>query len=150
MTVEKQILFFITAIFFCTICFAQNELLTFNRVPPPTGFHPGSKTGVQDLEGYMWIGAYQAPLRRYDGYNYVTYSNDPLNSNSLAGNWVEALCASRDGFIWIGTWGYGLDRLDPATGNFKHFRYNTKDSNSLSNDTVRTILKSAVCYVHYV
>ena len=137
----KYISLFTLQFLLCAVCFAQNELLTFNRVPPPTGFHPGSKAGVQDPQGYMWIGTYQGPLRRYDGYNYVSYGNDPLNSNSLAANWVEALCAGRNGFIWIGTWGYGLDRLDPATGNFKHFRYNPKDSNSLSNDTVRTILE---------
>ncbi|MDX2048945.1 MAG: two-component regulator propeller domain-containing protein [Chitinophagaceae bacterium] len=137
---NKYISILVFQFLLCTICAAQNEKLTFNRVPPPTGFHPSSKACVQDLQGYMWIGTYQAPLRRYDGYNYVTYSNDPQNSNSLAGNWVEALCASRDGFIWIGTWGNGLDRLDPATGNFKHFRYK-KDRDSLSNDTVRTILE---------
>src|SRR4029077_7136815 len=29
--------------------------------------------------------------------------------------------ADRSGEIWIGTWGGGLDRFDPATGNFVHY-----------------------------
>ncbi len=41
---------------------AQDKI-TFQRVPPPPGIHPGSKACVQDPQGYMWIGTYQAPLR---------------------------------------------------------------------------------------
>jgi ligand-binding sensor domain-containing protein len=116
--------------------------LTFNLVPPPKGLYPGTNAGVQDQQGHLWIGAFQsAPLRRYDGYSNTLYSNDPLDPNSLAGNWVVSICADSKGFIWIGTQGYGLDRLDPTTGNFEHFRYNAKNSNSLSNDTVWTILE---------
>ena len=117
------------------------QRLAFNRVPPPTGMHAAVLCGVQDLHGYMWIGTYQSALRRFDGYNYALYANDPQNPNSLAGNWMESLCADSKGFIWIGTLGYGLDRLDPATNNFVHHRSNPNDANSLSNDSVRTILE---------
>ena len=124
-----------------SICSAQNEQLSFNLVAPPVGLHPGSKAGVQDSQGYLWIGTYQAPLRRYDGYHYTFYSHDPLDSNSLAQNWVEALCAGRNGIIWIGTADSGLDRLDPSTGQFIHFRYNPKNDNTLINDHVTAILE---------
>ncbi|MEO7802667.1 MAG: two-component regulator propeller domain-containing protein, partial [Ginsengibacter sp.] len=117
------------------------DRITFNRVPPPAGLHPGSKACIQDNEGYMWIGTYQAPLRRFDGYHYTFYSNDPLDSNSLAQNWVEALCAAKDGSIWVGTADHGLDRFDPSTGHFKHFRHNPKDNNSLINDIIITLLE---------
>ena len=118
-----------------------SQKLEFNQIPPPTGLHPGTVSGVQDLNGYMWIGTYQSALRRYDGYKYKLYTNDPQNPNSMAGNWMESLYADRNGFIWIGTLGQGLDRLDPATGNFIHHRFDPDNKNSLSNDTVRTILE---------
>ncbi len=137
----KYISLFILQFLLCKICTAQNQQLTFNLVPPPIGLHPGTFAGVQDRQGYMWIGTYQAPLRRYDGYHYSFYSNDPLDSNSLAENWVEALCAGRNGVIWVGTASHGLDRLDPATGIFTHFRYNPKNKNSLSNNSVGAILE---------
>ena len=36
--------------------------------------------------------------------------------------------------------GAGLDRLDPVTGIFTHFRHDAKDPASLGNDTVTVIL----------
>lgn len=137
----KYILVFTLQFLLCTICFAQNQQLTFSRVPPPSGVNPASKAGVQDRQGYMWIGTYQAPLRRYDGYHYTFYSNDPLDSNSLAENWVEALYAGRNGAIWVGTASHGFDRLDPTTGHFKHFRHDPKADNSLSDDNVTALLE---------
>jgi ligand-binding sensor domain-containing protein len=35
----------------------------------------------------------------------------------------------------------GLDRLDPATGAYTHFRFNMNDPGSLINDTVSVILQ---------
>lgn len=120
---------------------ALAQKLEFTRIPPPTGLHPGTVSGVQDLNGYMWIGTYQSALRRYDGYKYKLYTNDPQNPNSMGGNWMESLYADSKGFIWIGTLGQGLDRLDPSTGTFVHYRYDPKNQNSLSNDTVRSIIE---------
>lgn len=84
---------------------AQDKI-TFKLVPPPNGIHPGSLAGVQDPQGYMWIGTYQAPLRRYDGYHYTFYANDPLDSNSLAGSHVRTLFAAPNGYLGrlLGAW----------------------------------------------
>ena len=41
--------------------------------------------------------------------------------------------------IWIGT--SGLDRYDPATGVFTHFRHDPKNSNSLASDIVMALLE---------
>ncbi len=54
---------------------------------------------------------------------------------------MESLFADSKGFIWIGTLGQGLDRLDPSTGNFVHYRFNPDNEKSISNDTVRTIIE---------
>lgn len=118
---------------------AQDQKLIFHRVPPPAGLSAGSKAGVQDAQGYLWIGSYQAPLRRYDGYNYTFYSNDPQNPASLAGNWIEALCVSSNGNLWIGTYGFGLDMLNPATGNFTHFPYDPLARNGVSSDSITAL-----------
>ena len=42
--------------------------------------------------------------------------------------------------LWIGTLG-GLDRLDPATGSFIHYRHDARDEGSLSSNTVLTIFE---------
>ena len=38
-------------------------------------------------------------------------------------------------------WASGLDRLDPGTGNFKHYRHDPKDSTSLNNNYIRSVLE---------
>jgi len=97
-------------------------------------------TVVQDPQGFMWIG--QHGLHRYDGYGYTSYYHDPLNPASLATSGkIETIYAGRDGMIWVGTAGNGLDRLDPATGRFTHFRHNPNDPTSLSHDYVSALLE---------
>jgi streptogramin lyase len=43
--------------------------------------------------------------------------------------------------VWVGTLGVGLNRLDPRTGHVTAFRHDGRDSNSLSNDHVWSILE---------
>ena len=94
----------------------------------------------------MWF-ASKKGLYRYDGYNIISYKNNPLNPNSLASNSLESICIDSIGILWIGTFGSGLDRFDPATEKFTHFHYDPKNNASLSNDTVFTILRIArACY----
>jgi signal transduction histidine kinase/ligand-binding sensor domain-containing protein len=112
----------------------------FTQVPPPGGgWLSGILTGSQDPKGYMWFGA--NGLHRYDGYSYKSYFHDPLNASSLVYNRTEVVYADRSGFIWVGTNRMGLDRLDPETGIFTHFRHNPSDPKSISNDTISTILE---------
>jgi ligand-binding sensor domain-containing protein/signal transduction histidine kinase len=121
------------------VCLSQAQQIVFNYVPTPRGsIMPGNYHGMQDPQGYMWF-ATRNGLYRYDGYSYVSYLNDPLNSNSLAGNYVETFCIGRNGMIWIGT--DGVDCLDPSTRIFKHFRHKPNDNNSLSSNKVLAILE---------
>ena len=119
-------------------CFSQQAI--FTEVPPPGGsWGTGIVCGTQDSSGYMWFGA--IGLHRYDGYSYKSYYNDPLDSTSLAYNRIQSILADRKGFIWVGTNGGGLDRLDPETGIFTHFRHDSTDSRSISNNLVSAILE---------
>ncbi len=137
---KSSFCFAFTILLLLKICSAQNQQLAFQHVPSPTGASAnGGLAGVQDGQGYMWFA--QVGIHRYDGYEYKSYFNDPVNQNSLANDWVEALCADHSGFIWIGTRLSGLDRLDPTTGHFTHFRHDPKNSNTISSDIIRTLLE---------
>ncbi len=137
----KSFLFFaLTILLLFKVCSAQNQRLTFQHIPSPTGASAnGGLAGVQDRQGYMWFA--HTGVHCYDGYRYKSYFNDPLNPNSLANDRVEALCADHNGFIWIGTRLSGLDRLDPTTEHFTHFRHDPKNSNTISSDIIRTLLE---------
>jgi ligand-binding sensor domain-containing protein/signal transduction histidine kinase len=118
----------------------HGQSITINAVAPPEGKTFLHITGiVQDKQGYMWFGSKKG-LYRYDGYNFISYKNDPLTLNSLGNNSLECLAMDSSGILWIGSFGGGLDRFDPITERFTHFRHDTTNEGSLSNDTVTAIL----------
>jgi two-component sensor histidine kinase/ligand-binding sensor domain-containing protein len=86
----------------------------------------------------MWFGTFSG-LARYDGYNFVIYKNDPLDSTSLSNNWIWGLCEDRLGFLWIGTGGGGLNRFDRNGEIFKRYEYDENNPNSLGNNIVMHI-----------
>jgi len=43
--------------------------------------------------------------------------------------------------LWIGTGGGGLDRLDIDANVFYHYRYDSSDSTSLSNNSIYSIFE---------
>jgi ligand-binding sensor domain-containing protein len=135
----KWALCYCTCLLYMTLSTASAQQVTFNRVSPP----PGSIliNGIaQDIQGYMWFSAYGKGLYRYDGYHFSNLRNDPRDTSSLATNNVTCVFADHNGLIWTGTQS-GLDRMDPVTGIFRHFRYKAGNLNSLSNDTINAILE---------
>jgi signal transduction histidine kinase/ligand-binding sensor domain-containing protein len=119
---------------------ALAQEITFNKILPPDGRPFEHVTGmVQDSQGFMWL-ATKRGLFRYDGYQMTSYKNNPLDINSLATNALEVITVDLNGIIWIGTQGFGLDRYDPFTGIFTHFRHHDNDPSSLSSDYVGALL----------
>ena len=118
-------------------CPAITQEIFFNKVLPPEGKVFSHVSGItQDAQGYMWF-ATKKGLFKYDGYQMTSYTNNPDDSNSLATNALEAICIDSSGILWIGTLGQGLERFDPATGIFTHFR---KGPNRLGSDFVQALL----------
>ncbi|MBI1227068.1 MAG: helix-turn-helix domain-containing protein [Bacteroidetes bacterium] len=91
---------------------------------------------VQDKYGFMWFGS-QYGLHRWDGSQFKTYLNDPGNSNSLTSDYVESIYVAKDGTLWIGTWGAGLNHFDQKTGKFT--RYYPDRRNGLSDGFVNVV-----------
>jgi ligand-binding sensor domain-containing protein len=113
--------------------------LNFSQISAPREYPFTFIYGItQDLNGYMWIIASQM-LYKYDGYKFTIYKNEPSNPNSMAGIRPECIYADKKGFIWIGHSTAGLDKLDPSTGIFTHYRHLETDSTTLSCDFVRAI-----------
>ena len=113
-----------------------SQKLSFNRVLPPTGKTFIHITGmVQDKRGYMWL-ASKNGLFRYDGYQMIQYRNNPLDPKSLATTELECIAIDSSGIIWIGTVSAGLERFDPVTGQFTHYRHDAKNNNSINSDSI--------------
>jgi PAS domain S-box-containing protein len=101
---------------------------------------------MEDHLGKIWFAASGGGLSCFDKEtNKISiYSHDPQNPNSLSSNalyWAakNALMEDMDGDIWLGTIGGGLNRLDPDTGTFYHYRHDPADQKTLSSDNVRAV-----------
>ena len=75
---------------------------------------------VQDDQGFLWFGT-QDGLKHYDGYRLREYRHDPRNPSSLSGSYINALFKDSSGKLWVASDQY-LDRYDPATEIFTHYR----------------------------
>ncbi|HTV41752.1 MAG TPA: two-component regulator propeller domain-containing protein [Candidatus Sulfotelmatobacter sp.] len=89
---------------------------------------------TQTADGFLWVGTRQG-LARFDGDQFVCY--DARNTPSLKNSSITALCAGKDGSLWIGTDGGGLVRL--RNGVFSEFA----TTNGLAGDEIRVLYQSA-------
>lgn len=81
----------------------QKEQLKFEHLGVNEGLmHNSIATILQDKNGYMWFGSSNG-LYRYDGYDFVYYSNSPDDNFSLLSNKVNALFEDSKGVLWVGT-----------------------------------------------
>ena len=90
----------------------------------------------------MWF-ASKNGLFRYDGYTMKQYRNDPLNPNSLGLDALETICVDKDGIIWIGTFGAGLERFDPTNETFTHFKHDPNKASSINSDTISVVFSDS-------
>lgn len=67
----------------------------------------------------LWIGTSDG-LYRYEEKtdSFYVYKNKLQFPSSIYGEDIRVLCEDSDGFVWIGTWGNGIFRLDPRTQEF--------------------------------
>ncbi len=86
----------------------------------------GVWTLLQDSKGEIWVGTAGGGLHRVrlEGPEIKTlaiYRRQESDSNSLGFDGVTSLLEDREGALWIGTSGGGLNRLDPARRQMTHF-----------------------------
>ena len=74
-----------------------------------------------DADGLLWAGSREG-LFRYDGYEAVAYLPDPDDPSSISDLDIRSLHVARDGSLWVGTSTGGLNRMEPSSGRFTHFR----------------------------
>jgi ligand-binding sensor domain-containing protein len=119
-----RIFVFIIPFLFSIKSTAQKIQLDFNLVSGKNGISLGKINGItQDKWGYMWfVDQTNSCIIRFDGYRMKTYRNDPLDTNSIYGVNHECIAADSTGCIWVDA-AIGIDKFDPYTGKFIHFRY---------------------------
>jgi len=81
---------------------------------------------VQDKDGFFWI-ATSNGLKRYDGLEIRTWRKE---EGSLSDDFIRAICDT-DEALWLLTNTQGLNRFDKNSGEFKHYKHDPGNKNSL-------------------
>lgn len=94
---------------------------------------------MEDSRGNIWI-SNEKSLDRYSIEN-DTFTHFYPESSLLTRSISYHMLESRDGIIWIGTHGRGLNSYDYNTGLFESYMHNPEDFNSIADDTCGGIVE---------
>lgn len=101
---------------------------------------------VQDHYGFLWFGS-QYGLHRWDGRQFKTYLHDPRDASSISSDYVEYIHVAKDGSLWLGSWGGGLNHFRHETETFTRYKSDKRRKNSLANNFVSVILEDRAGYI---
>jgi ligand-binding sensor domain-containing protein/signal transduction histidine kinase/DNA-binding response OmpR family regulator len=100
------------------------------------------KALLDDGKNNLWIGTFLGGIDVLDlkTGTFRHYRHNPDDSASLSDNRVWTLLLDQNNDIWVGT-SSGLDKFDPVTGSFTHFRnlVDGQQVNWLAQDSDQTI-----------
>ncbi len=121
----------------------------------PDGLNNNAVESIyEDRSGVLWIGTYRGGLNKLvlrdnQGVNremepFAHYRSIPNNPDSLSHNAVNAICEDRDGTLWVGTDGGGLNRVSPGEKEgepltFHHYSSEPGNPNGLNDNIVLSI-----------
>jgi ligand-binding sensor domain-containing protein len=98
---------------------------------------------LEDSRNNLWIGIENGGLDLLDSnaykdreMNFVHFRNEPSRQTSLSSNSIHALLEDIQGNIWIGTFGDGVNIINPVSDKFTHVMNIPGEANSLFNNHV--------------
>ncbi|NJD22963.1 MAG: hypothetical protein FIA82_09915 [Melioribacter sp.] len=112
----------------------------------------------EDKDENIWIGTVEGVLNKFDKKSgifsrfYFTnllktdtapderYYDFPLPFSRNNDKSITSITQDKNGFLWIGTWGKGLVKLDISKNKYEHFHYNEKDPNGFRSNRVKAII----------
>ncbi len=133
---------FLFAVLHFQLGFAQPGTCYFKHLTVSDGLSQNSINCIhQDKYGFMWFGT-QDGLNRYDGYKFIQYRNVRNNKNSISNNYIWDIHEDENGILWIATFGGGLNKLNPLTGQINCFTIKPNDSTSFPSKRLFSIVES--------
>lgn len=103
----------------------------------------------EDAEGGLWIGTFGGGLNKLitgehaADITFERYQHQADTPNSLSSNNIYDVFHDSEGMLWIGTFGGGLNKFDPRTGQVVRYRAAEDSPNRIGSDNILTILEDA-------
>ncbi|MCW8813332.1 MAG: hypothetical protein OQK65_07330, partial [Chlorobium sp.] len=112
----------------------------------------------EDKNKNLWIGTFYGGLNKLDATNknypsdkakFTTYVHKQNQSNSLSNNTVMAIVQGFDGYLWIGTFGGGVDRFDIDSETFVNFSKKSSHDSSFPDVEILSLFidRSGILWV---
>ena len=119
--------------------YSNKKDLKFTQLGITEGLSQGVINSIlKDRKGFMWF-ATKDGLNRYDGYRFISFSNEIDNPDSLVISDISALFEDRQGTLWVGTNGGGLERMEGGGERFVHYRHAGRNPESIGDDYITAI-----------
>ncbi len=93
---------------------------------------------LRDRKGRTWVGT-AVGLDRFEESTGTFSLIRGEGGDSLSDSWVWPILEDRRGLLWIGTQRGGLNRFNPETGVFTHYRHDEADPRSLAGDQIYSL-----------
>lgn len=139
-SVLKSNAFLLLACLFCGVFVARAQVVSVDLFNADNGLPQTTVNAViQDSTGFLWIGTPDG-LCRYDGYQFVVYANNPLDSTSICNNYIYSIVDDCKGNLWVGT-RLGLSRFQKSTGKFKNYFSDSHNPNSIASNRIYSVYR---------
>ncbi|WP_421898656.1 two-component regulator propeller domain-containing protein [Marinoscillum sp.] len=102
----------------------QNTFEHFEyHMDDPNSLSQSTVNSVYEDTRYVWVGTAGGGLNRYEKSTgkFHHFRHDPEDPASISSDFVTSIHRDRDGNLWIGTWGFGLDILSEEHRNKNTF-----------------------------
>lgn len=127
----------------CFVAVSQNQHVKFESYGTEQGLSQSNVICIlQDKQGFMWFGTRDG-LNKYDGYKFTVYKNIAGDKNSISNNYIKGIAESKNGDLWIATWGGGLNKFDRQKNKFTAFKHDAGDKSSISNDFLNSVIEDS-------
>jgi len=98
----------------------------------------------EDSDNNIWIATWHG-LSLFNPYSnsFTRFLPDSTDEHSIIGDRPASVCMDKSGYIWIATWGGGLNRFDPLTKTFTSYSHTPDDIKSIPSDYVRKVFSDS-------
>lgn len=98
----------------------------------------------RDNLGAMWLGARNRGISKWDQYEHrFNYHRSGISGNHFANKEVTCFLEDREGNLWIGTDGGGLNVINPDASDYVHFYHDPHKPNSLSGNAIISLYEDS-------
>ncbi|MFY9151761.1 MAG: two-component regulator propeller domain-containing protein [Prolixibacteraceae bacterium] len=135
-----NLLFLLIAFFFsCLVGNAQTEY-HFDHLTVNNGLSSNRIWCIhRDQKDFLWIST-DVGLDKYNSYEVKKYRFDEKQAGTISSDNVISIYEDRNKNLWFGT-SDGLNLYDPVKDNFKVFKNNPADKNSLNGNRISSIIE---------